>query len=1351
MNLSQFTVARVSATFAIWFLVFSLSGITAFEAYGVEGDDAQAATSQNWPMWRFDSHRSANSPNSAPEQLELLWKNSYSERLPVWDDPLNQDLMTFDRVFEPIVLGGRFFVGFNDADKLVALDTSTGEVLWTFFADGPIRLPPVGWEDRIFVCSDDGYLYCLAAETGDVVWSFRGGPNAQKALGNRRLVSAWPARGGPVVWEDTIYFAASIWPFMGTFIYALDAETGRVEWVNDSTGAQYIKQPHSAPSFAGVGPQGALVATEEFLIVPGGRSVPAVFRRSNGEFVHFEINAGGKGTGGSFVAADAVQFYVHTRERGTRAFDIASGVKTAFTPNEPAIAGDLLFAAEIEGGQERIVAYEAGIDEKRKRDVLWSIDVPSMDDLVIAGNHLVAAGQGKITIVERPTDQEGRLIGGKIIDQVGLGEKLSRLIVADHKIFAIADSGTIFAIGSGKISSPSLASGGSQRPSSTQQRSAIDNRLSAQVNGQRASERLVQQLLDRGESEGYAFWFGECSEELLTAWARLSPFVQLIFVDSNADRVDAARRLLDSLGAYGKITIHQSGPADFRPPQYIAHMVFVTQEMARAATDDDWQTIYSTVRPYGGTLLVPGIEDQDALVERLEALQLEKAEVSASATEVVVRRVGALPGAADWTHQHGDIANSVKSNDSRVRLPLGVLWFGGNSNMDVLPRHGHGPPQQIVAGRLIIQGMSSLSARDVYTGRVFWHRDFEDLGTFDVYYDHTYEDAPLNPQYNQVHIPGANARGTNYVVTEDLVYLVVGNQCRILDVETGEDRGEITLPRDEDGDDPEWGFIGIYENVLIGGVGFAKYRERLDLEFEADKLLKGSKAGFGSKSLDRAASRSLIGFDRQNGRPLWKVDATHSFWHNGIVAGGGKIYCLDRNPPSVEQAMKRRGLPHPDSYRILAIDHQTGDALWEVNEHIFGTWLGYSQQHDLLLQAGARASDRLADEVGKGMRVYNAKDGSLRWAQDDLSYNGPCILHNNWIITNTNSYSLSAGAYDIRTGQQRMKKNSITGQMVPWQLTRAYGCNKIIASENLLTFRSGAAGFYDLLTDSGTGNWGGFKSGCTSNLIVANGVMNAPDYTRTCSCAYQNQTSLALVHMPDIDVWTINLAATLIEEGIPIQSLGINFGAPGDRRDSSGVLWVEHPCAAGDSPPIAITFNEGVQFFQHHTTSMLGSELPWVQASGAIGATELRVQMVTQKHEEDKKQSKSKEKSSKPEEDSEVPSEKSIADDKKQVDLPESRYRVELFFGLPEYVLPGEVNQFEVKIAGHSETQLITLENHSNFEASAQEQSSSTVSRFSASAVCTFDSVKVIDELTVLLEPRRGVPVINGLRVTKLD
>ena len=160
--------------------------------------------------------------------------------------------MTYDRVFEPIVMDGRLMVGFNDRDKLTAFDAETGKELWSFYAEAPVRLPPAGSNGRVFFCSDDGFLYCVDVATGKLRWKFCGAPNAQHAIGNRRLTSAWPARGGPVVRDGTVYFAASIWPFMGTFIYALDAETGEVEWVNDSTGAAIHQATAQAPSFAGV-------------------------------------------------------------------------------------------------------------------------------------------------------------------------------------------------------------------------------------------------------------------------------------------------------------------------------------------------------------------------------------------------------------------------------------------------------------------------------------------------------------------------------------------------------------------------------------------------------------------------------------------------------------------------------------------------------------------------------------------------------------------------------------------------------------------------------------------------------------------------------------------------------------------------------------------------------------------------------------------------------------------------------------------------------------------------------------------------------------------------------------------
>ncbi len=1142
----------------------------------------------DWPMWRYDATRSAASPNPVPERLELMWSVQLTPRKQAWDDPLNLDLMTYDRVFEPIVIDGQLFVGFNDVDKVLALDADTGKERWSFYADAPVRLPPVGWRGKVYFCSDDGFLYCVNAATGDLVWRFSGAPSARHALGNHRLTSAWPARGGPVIRDGVVYFAASIWPFMGTFLYALDAESGSVVWVNDTTGAQYTQQPHSAPSFAGVAPQGAIVATKDALIVPGGRSVPAVFERESGKLKYFEINAGGKGTGGSFVTADDQHFFVHTRDKGTRAFRLSDGVKTAFMPSEPVLAGDRVYSAEGTDEKPVVRAYDA--DQK----LLWELPIDGRGDLILAADKLVAAGKHGITVIGLGKGHDPP----RVIDQIPLANvSIQRLLVADDKLFAVSLDGSLMAFGDGRPVVTTDSSEQADKPTEPEKTSS-----------------LATELLALGDAQGYAFWFGSRHSAELNAVADQSPFKQLAVVSDDADEVDRMRRQWDRAGIYGRVTAHHSRPDAFMAPPYVANMLFVDLDSFGDAFDaSQLIDLYSTVRPYGGVMVVLTQRNVSSLADKILAMDLEQAKVAVFPGGVTVKREGALPGSADWTHQYGNIANTLKSDDRRVKLPLGVLWFGGSSNLDVLPRHGHGPPEQVIGGRLFIQGMNSVSARDVYTGRVLWKREFEDLGTFDVYYDSTYEDTPLDPKYNQVHIPGANARGTNYVATDDRVYVVEGARCHAIDPATGKTLREFQIPKNDSGEQPEWGYIGVYKHVLIAGVGFANYRSRNELAFPDDEKLSKSKAGFGAKSLDRAASVALVGFDRHSGETLWRVNANHSFWHNGIVAGGDQIYCLDRNPQKIEDALRRRGQLSSEGYRIVALDYRSGAVNWEVGEGIFGTWLGYSEKHDLLLQAGAKASDRLYDEVDQGMAVYEGRTGTVRWKDEQRKYSGPCILHNDLIITNTNAYSKSAGAFFLEDGTPKLVEHPLTGQLQPWQITRAYGCNNIIASENLLTFRSGAAGFYDLTSQSGTGNLGGFKSGCTSNLVVANGVLNAPDYTRTCSCSYQNQTSLGLVHMPEVELWSVNAAASEQSPGQRsrerIRRLGINFGAPGDRRDPEGLLWIEYPVVAGESPPLAIELNEQAKFFQRHSSTVSGSDVPWILSSGVRAVTDIRLSM----------------------------------------------------------------------------------------------------------------------------------------------
>src|SRR5262249_593513 len=144
-------------------------------------------------------------------------------------------------------------------------------------------------------------------------------------------------------------------------------------------------------------------------------------------------------------------------------------------------------------------------------------------------------------------------------------------------------------------------------------------------------------------------------------------------------------------------------------------------------------------------------------------------------------------------------------------------------------------------------------------------------------------------------------------------------------------------------------------------------------------------------------------------------------------------------------------------------------------------------------------------------RAWHADRGAPIWHQP--RYSGPAMIHGDKILHDQS-------ACWLLTGEPVMRTDPLTGRQVEWSWSRDYGCNTPMASEHLLPFRPRAAGYFDLANDGGTGNIGGFRSGCTNNLVVAGGVLVAPDYTRTCTCSYQNQSSLALVPMPDSEMWT---------------------------------------------------------------------------------------------------------------------------------------------------------------------------------------------------------------------------------------
>jgi len=187
-----------------------------------------------------------------------------------------------------------------------------------------------------------------------------------------------------------------------------------------------------------------------------------------------------------------------------------------------------------------------------------------------------------------------------------------------------------------------------------------------------------------------------------------------------------------------------------------------------------------------------------------------------------------------------------------------------------------------------------------------------------------------------------------------------------------------------------------------------------------------------------------------------------------------------------------------------------------------------------------------------------------------------------------------------------MRKHPITGESVPWSFTKSgHHCNYAIASPHLMTFRAASAGFCDIETGT-TSRLEGFRSGCRNSLIPADGVLNAPNFAHGCSCGFSLFTSLALVHVPETEMWSYS-ALKLDKTRGAVRRVGVNFGAPGDRHDEHGTLWLDYPNRGGSSPAVTVKVaGKKLRWFHRHSALVKG-DLPWVAASGVEGAESISI------------------------------------------------------------------------------------------------------------------------------------------------
>ena len=144
--------------------------------------DTAAPAAGDWPTYRRDASRSGSASAGVGGDLSVAWQAKLGGKLSA-----------------PVIAGRRVFVAQVDAHRLVALDADGGKALWTFTAGGRIDSPPTCAGDVVLVGSADGYVACLLATDGALVWRFRAAPAERSLVADGQVESVWPVHGSVLV------------------------------------------------------------------------------------------------------------------------------------------------------------------------------------------------------------------------------------------------------------------------------------------------------------------------------------------------------------------------------------------------------------------------------------------------------------------------------------------------------------------------------------------------------------------------------------------------------------------------------------------------------------------------------------------------------------------------------------------------------------------------------------------------------------------------------------------------------------------------------------------------------------------------------------------------------------------------------------------------------------------------------------------------------------------------------------------------------------------------------------------------------------------------------------------------
>ncbi|MCA9258636.1 MAG: PQQ-binding-like beta-propeller repeat protein, partial [Planctomycetales bacterium] len=391
-------------------------------------DGSRTVAASDWPTARYNAQRNAFSPADVDaSKLIPLWeRRTANPPSPAWYGPAKWDaysnvrmhsMRNYDDAVTLIGADDRLYYGSSVDDTVTCLQAATGDELWSFFAEAPVRVAPTYDGGRVYFGSDDGYAYCLNASDGKLVWKRRPTPASRLIINNGRFIAPHPIRSGVVVDEGKAYFASSLLPWEPSYLCALDAQTGSP----DELGC-FVREL-DAMTF-----EGPLALSDRLVVAPQGRVPPLLFSRRTGKKI-----GGLEGGGGSFVIVTPNRQIAHGPGNKTgwvTVSDSQSGEKLATHGNAKALVVDAT-------NTYMLTKYSLSAVDTESQKSLWRIPCDDGVDLIGVGSVLFV---GKTDAVAAYSTQTGDLVW-----QAPVRGKAFALSFADDRLLVSTDLGSFHA------------------------------------------------------------------------------------------------------------------------------------------------------------------------------------------------------------------------------------------------------------------------------------------------------------------------------------------------------------------------------------------------------------------------------------------------------------------------------------------------------------------------------------------------------------------------------------------------------------------------------------------------------------------------------------------------------------------------------------------------------------------------------------------------------------------------------------------------------------------------------------------------------------------------------------------